>query len=715
MAQQDRAALAGEPHGRRMRRGPLVWALGLGIPAILIVGTAIVWNWDWFIPLIEPRVSAAIGRKVTIAHLHVHLGRRTKLVADGVQIDDPAGFPSATPFVRVAQLGITVDVVAYVLHREIDIPLIDLKDAKVEAIALPSGQDNYSLHLASGGGSSPAPKIGRLTIEGGQVHVVLPKLKADFQLAVQTKAAAGVVAQHGEDQEIAVDAHGSYAAQPVTGTLIAGGLLSLQKTAQPYPVDLHLANGSTHVSLVGTVQDLLAFAGADLQLDLAGEDMANLYPLTGIPIPSTPKYEVRGQLAYADGKIRFDRIDGTVGHSDIEGSVAEAPGQARPDVTMDLSSRQVDLVDLGGFIGAKPARATPEERRAPEPASEGVLPTTPIDIPKLQTADIHLHYKADRIEGRSIPLDQLTVAMDVVDGAITLHPVSFKVGTGDISGDIAITPLSDKRSHLKATIDFNHVDVARLMAATHLVTGAGSIGGKAEIDATGNSIASWAADGNGGLTLTMAGGNLSAVLVSLSGLEFGNAVIAALGVPQQTSVRCFVGDWGLRSGIVDTRTLMLDTGVAIVRGAGTVDLRDERLDYRISAKPKHFTIGSIPTPIDITGTLRDPTIRPQAAPLLERGAAAAVLSVVAPPLALLATIQLGVKDPHDCADLVDEAKQEGRTGQEGAPLAQQTSQPAAPAQASPGRGFPFNVTGKGDAAVRDLNQEELNRIAKQRQ
>ena len=126
-------------------------------------------------------------------------------------------------------------------------------------------------------------------------------------------------------------------------------------------MDLHLANGSTHVSLVGTVQGLLAFAGADLQLDLAGEDMANLYPLTGIPIPSTPKYEVRGQLAYADGKIRVDRIDGTVGHSDIEGSVAEAPGQARPDVTMDLSSRQVDLVDLGGFIGAKPARATPEE------------------------------------------------------------------------------------------------------------------------------------------------------------------------------------------------------------------------------------------------------------------------------------------------------------------------------------------------------------------
>jgi uncharacterized protein involved in outer membrane biogenesis len=340
-----------------------------------------------------------------------------------------------------------------------------------------------------------------------------------------------------------------------------------------------------------------------------------------------------------------------------------------------------------------------------------VLPSTPIDIPKLRSADIHLHYQAAHIEGRSMPLDQLSAAMDVVDGAITLHPVRFRIGTGSISSDIAITPLADDQTHLKATVDFNRVDVARLMAATHLVTGAGSIGGKADIDATGDSIASWAAHGNGGLSVTMAGGNLSAVLVSLSGLEFGNALLAALGLPQQTSVQCFVGDLKLQQGIVDTRTLMLDTGVAIVRGAGTIDLRDQRIDYRIRARPKHLTIGSIPTPIDITGTLRDPTIRPQIAPLVERAAAAVALGFVAPPLALLATLQSAVADPHDCADLVEAARQETRSGTEGAPLA-----PAATASA--GSTLPpaaLDVTGKGDAAVRQLNQEELDRIARPRQ
>ena len=172
------------------RRRTTRWALGLGIPAVLIVGTAAIWNWDWFIPMVEPRISAALGRRVTLAHLHVHLGWRTKIVADDVEIGNPAGFPAAAPFARLAHLGISVNVVDYVLHQQVDIPLIDLDHPVVNVAALPSGQDNYGFHFASGG-AGPAPKIGRLTIEGGQAHVALAKLKADFQLGVHTTPAEG--------------------------------------------------------------------------------------------------------------------------------------------------------------------------------------------------------------------------------------------------------------------------------------------------------------------------------------------------------------------------------------------------------------------------------------------------------------------------------------------------------------------------------------------
>ena len=72
-----------------------------------------------------------------------------------------------------------------------------------------------------------------------------PQLNA---VANETKPADRGLAQHGQDQEIAVDAHGAYAGQPVTGTLAAGNLLSLRDTQQLCPIDLHLANGATHVA-----------------------------------------------------------------------------------------------------------------------------------------------------------------------------------------------------------------------------------------------------------------------------------------------------------------------------------------------------------------------------------------------------------------------------------------------------------------------------------
>jgi hypothetical protein len=52
----------------------LAW---IGIPVVLLVLLVVFWNWDWLIPIVQSRASAAIGRPVTITHLHVRPGRIT--------------------------------------------------------------------------------------------------------------------------------------------------------------------------------------------------------------------------------------------------------------------------------------------------------------------------------------------------------------------------------------------------------------------------------------------------------------------------------------------------------------------------------------------------------------------------------------------------------------------------------------------------------------
>jgi uncharacterized protein involved in outer membrane biogenesis len=146
----------------------------------------------------------------------------------------------------------------------------------------------------------------------------------------------------------------------------------------------------------------------------------------------------------------------------------------------------------------------------------------------------------------------------------------------------------------------------------------------------------------------MGGGNLSALLVDLAGLEFGNALLSALGIPNRATIQCFAIDMGLNHGVLNTKTFLLDTSEARVVGAGTIDLRTETIDYKLKTNSKHFSIGTLPTPIDLGGTFKKPTISPEVGPLALRAGAAIGLGILFPPAALLPTISFGTGDDDAC-------------------------------------------------------------------
>ena len=211
--------------------------------------------------------------------------------------------------------------------------------------------------------------------------------------------------------------------------------------------------------------------------------------------------------------------------------------------------------------------------------------------------------------------------------------------------------------HARVDLHMQNLDVSRMMAATHTFQGAGSISGVGAIDATGNSLASLLANGNGEVKMAMAGGDLSAVLVDLTGLQFGNALLSALGVPQKTPVQCFVGDLGLQRGVLDFKAMTLDTGEAITNVGGNVNLAKETIDLALKTDAKHFSVGSLPTRIYIGGTFKDPSIRPGAEVAARAGAAAGLAAVFAP-LAILPTIQFGTSEAEDarCGELLQQAR-----------------------------------------------------------
>lgn len=627
-------------------------ALWIGAPLLVLAGAVALFRWDWLIPLIEPRASAALGRAVSIEHLHLRLGASPVVTLRGVIVAAPEGFPDQRPLARLERLSFEVNAWDWLRGRApLTLPWIEAERPMINLLATEDGRRNYDLATAPPpGGEAPAepgPRIGTLRVVEGTAKVLIPRLKADFIIHAATEEPQGAPAR------LIASAEGRYAEQPIRARLVGGAVLSLRDEAAPWPVDLELTNGRTEASLRGTLRDPLALAGANLRLTLQGPDMALLAPLTGVPIPQTPPYRLAARMDYAQGRVRLREIEGVTGRTDLAGSLDIAPRPERPEITADLRSRQVNLDDLAGFLGAEPG-----ER--PKPVDAPLLPDAPISIPKLTAADFHVRYEAGSVRGGNRqPIDRLRAEFDIVNGAISLHPVSFAIGRGEMRIEGSLAPAANEALAADLRSEFRRLDIASLMAAAG-ARGGGALDGRASLKGTGRSLAELIGTGSGRLTLRTGGGDLSAFLVDLSGLRLANAILSALGLPDRSELRCFIGDFALARGVLRTEAAVVDTSSAIIRGEGNVDLKRERLDYRLRTASREFTIGAFSTDIRLTGPLREPNIAPEPVELGARGAAAAGLAFINPLLAILPTIQFGTDEESGCRDLAERARRQGR-------------------------------------------------------
>ena len=647
------------------------WTNELGGVLVLIaalVALVWLWNWNWFRPLIERQASAAIGRTVRVGDFSVHGWRYPTLVLGQIRIDNPKDFPRKSGFGRVDRLEVTFDPRA-LLDRKLSLTRIHLEKPQFALYAPPGAPPNWVFTLPASEPKDPEAKpplelvLGALSIAGGQVRFEYPQFKSNFGVIIETapaKAAAG--------DELHVRASGTYSGQPLYASFTGGALLSLREPENPYPVLLTVANGATKLRLKGTVLDPVNLGGANLALRFEGADLAQLYPLTGVPLPPTAPYRLTGQFDYLRDAVgpqfRFRRFTGVVGKSDLSGDMAVRLGGPRLKIEANLRSKQVLFADLGGFVGATPGEAdtkgqtaAQKQARAEAEARPRVLPDTPINLPKLRGADFDVRYAAQRIESQDTPFDDLQAHLRIDDGVVTLRPISFGVGGGGIAANLLLDG-TQEMARVQADADFRNVDFAKVLG-TLKYRGTGRVDGRVALDGRGNTVADLLGSGDGQLRLSMAGGDVSALLINLAGLDFGNALLSVMGIPSRARLRCMVADLDLEDGLVQTETLLLDTTEANVVGTGTVNLRSEELAYRVVTQPKTFNIGSVSAPINVTGTFKQPKVRPDAKSLGLRGGAAVVLGIVGTPLAsLLATIQPGTGKDQDCDALLKKVRSE---------------------------------------------------------
>ncbi len=627
-----------------LRAHPWRVAAGLALLALLVL--VLLWDWNWFRGPVERAVTARTGRSFEIAgNLDVDLGRTTVVRADGLVLGN-ADWSDTQDMARADALELHVRVFPLLAGR---VHLPELRLARPD-ILLETGEHGGNWRFDGMSGDGEGPRIDHLHVDAGRLRFVDAAARTDVDLAV-----ASEVSEDPSLRPLLLSGDGHWQGEAFELSGAVASPLELRSSDTPYALDLRATAGATRAHARGAITRLLRLEAFDVQMALSGKDLEDLYPLLGIAMPHTPPYELDGRLVREGAVWRYEGFEGKVGDSDLGGSAKITTGRERLLFEGDLHSRLLDFDDLAGFVGAAPESGPDETGNAELEAAEAeraaagrLLPDTPYELAKLRTMDADVRWKARRIEAPGWPIDDMDVHIRLDAGLLHLDPLDFGVAGGRIRSTVRMDARQDAIS-TSAAIRARGLELARLFPDAELTDDAiGRISGDIDLTGTGNSVARMLATSNGEAALGMGRGEVSNLLLELAGLDVFEALKFLLGKDRKVAIRCAFGDFSVEDGVMTTRALAFDTADTIIVGEGTVDLGEEQLDLLLKPRPKDRSILALRSPLVIDGSFRDPGFRPDMGRLGLRGAIALTLGSIAPPAALLATLELGPGEDSDC-------------------------------------------------------------------
>ena len=676
---------------RRSKRPSPLRVAGFAVLGLLALGVAFLLLFD-FKTVFENRASAALDKTVTVGALHVRIFP-LRIVLDDLNVR--AGKDDTPPLMHAAHVDAGLGFWR-LLAGDLVFPHLAVEDAQMRVDRNADGSTNWD--PAKGreplAADAALPEIHNLSLHNTELKYREPSTKTDLTLALETQPD-----KDGGEPMLTVNGKGSYVGAPTTITMTGGSILAL-RAAIPYPVDIKMTSGATQITAKGTVTDPVRIAGLNVALTVKGEDATDLYRIAGIALPRTPPYQIASHVDRDGQKWVFKGLTWKMGKTDLAGELSWDLADKKPLLSGKLTSQNLDLNDMAGFIGAAPgnettpvavkqAAATREREiqgaiaeskgqapvkpgdknadpkanatKAAEIGSQLVVPDTTIDFQKINAMNVAVTLAAAHVDSAGFPLDNLTADIGLKDGVLTLKPLKVGADKGSISLDLTLNASSPYAQKTDMIATVRNYPLQRLMGDSGANTSFGAIGGRIELHGEGDSMHRILATSTGTVGLIAQGGQISELMVQLAGMNLIKALGLVISGDKPTDIRCMATDFSVQRGLMETRAIVFDTEPSIITGDGTVDLATEVMKITLRAKPKSGGIGSLRVPFHIAGTFSEPSIGPDVGALALRGGIAAVLGVLLTPLgALLGTIEGGGGKDADCSALMAQVQEDAK-------------------------------------------------------
>lgn len=652
------------PKLKKPSRKAMWWTGGVLAALAIAIGILIaIWDWNWFRGPLARYASARLDREVTIAgDLDVHLWSwQPRATVDGVRIaNTPWG--GRDPLGRFERITVQIRLIP-LLWGDVDLRLLRFDRPNLNLYADAQGRKNWD--FSGGRKQEPMrlPPIRSFVIDDGQLNY------ADVRRDLRFRATVNATENLGErNRGFELIGQGTINRQPFRMEVTGGPLINIERD-KPYPFNADVRAGQTHVTAVGQVPKPFDLGRFHMQTTATGPDLSDLYPLTGVALPNTPPYRLRGRLSRDELVWRIDNLGGRVGDSDLAGDLKVETGRVRPVLTADLRSRSLDFDDLGAVFGGAPSTGPGETASAEQVAvarslgaQQRLFPDSTLDVSRIRAIDADVRYRATSIRDAPVSLRSGSVRVKLDNGLLRADPVRLELPRGRVAGFVT---LNARRAVPVTSLDLR-LSNARIEELIPVTFGGGrpltgALAGRARLTGEGNSVHKAFASADGEVMVVAPGGEVRKAFAELMGVN----VVKGLGLllkkdMDTTPIRCGVAHFQTTDGMMRAGNIVVDTGPVLITGRGTVNLDTERMAFTVRGHNKKFRLVRVLLPVTAEGPIRRPKLGVKPGAAIGQGAAAVGLGAVVSPLAaLLPFVDPGLAKDANCGALMAEAAREG--------------------------------------------------------
>lgn len=628
----------------------------VALVVLSVIGLLLFVNPNDYRGRIEQVVQQRTGRQLTIAgKLELKVFPWLALSVQDLRLGNPPEF-GTQPFLTVHDVSIGVKLLP-LLTKRLEVSRIAVDGLSVKLIS--RAQTNNWNDLTepksppaaapAGGGATPAASVAGLEIRNSVLSFTDETQKSATELSISEIRTGRLLSSTAPARVELKDL-------VVRGTLLQHSPNETPAQSRPMPFSLQAPEvaldtqaqtlGSTTVSArVGDLTVLLSAAGEKIfsnrilhgTLTVPKVPAREVLQSLGITAPATRDPHALSALALRTNyrltqkQLQLSGLDLTLDDTRMQGS-AGVDDLERMALSFDLKVNSINLdryrppVEVAKAASAK--SSPPATVNGPPAGVKGPQAPTPLPITALRKLDAHGTLRVSNVTFAGLLFTAVTMPLAAKDGHVHLGPTQARLYGGTYDGDIVLDA-RPVQAQLSLNEHVHSTDMGALVkAAFETARVTGHADANVAVSGVGNTDEAMMRSLSGKIDVKVKQG-------ALNGIDIMYALQSAAALlkrevpprhtgPERTVFNSLQASATLDKGVLRNNDLQIETDFLKVHGGGTLEVATEALDYRLvaalyqvpppsdarSAGGNLATLKSVEVPLIVTGTVANPTVRP---------------------------------------------------------------------------------------------------------